>query len=337
MTSASRLPTGFPDDELLLRYFAGTCTIAEREAINSASQLDSAYAERLEEMQLVWQYAVRAAIPGNLETALAEFRRRRAALPMHRRGVRGDTPSSGRSIVWPATVAIGIVALAFLALRPANRRLGSHTAEPALVYTTGNGQRANITLPDSNTVSLDVASRLEVPTDYARGNHLLRLRGEALFTVVHHEQIPISVVAGNTVARVLGTSFIVRKYPEEAVTTIAVREGRVGVRAVVISSGQQLIVTPGGATRLLPATPAQFSFATGVLTLDGMSLRNAIPQLNRWYDADIRLADSTLATQRIGGNFTAGSLTDLQRVLELTFNVRVTRDGRVLTLYPRRS
>lgn len=335
MTSAQRLPAGFPDDELLLRYFAGTCTIAEREAIGIASRLDAAYGERLKEMQLVWQYAARAAVPGNPEAALAEFQRRRTTLPIERTHVRVETPSVRRSILGPVVAAVGVTTLALIALWTGHDRLRSHTSAAALAYTTGNGQRANITLPDGNTVSLDVASRLEVPADYERGNHTLRLRGEALFTVIHHEQTPISVVAGTTVARVLGTSFVVRQYPEEPVTTVAVREGRVAVRSAVVPAGQQVIVTPGGGTQLLRATPAQFSFATGVLILDGMPLLKAMPQLDRWYDADIRLADTTLATQRIGGSFAAGSLTDLQRVLELTFNVRVVRDDRVLTVYPR--
>ena len=60
-------------------------------------------------------------------------------------------------------------------------------------YATAPGQRATITLPDDNTVALNVASRLEVPTNYGRGNHMVRLPvGEALFNVSksHHDGVP---------------------------------------------------------------------------------------------------------------------------------------------------
>jgi ferric-dicitrate binding protein FerR (iron transport regulator) len=66
-----------------------------------------------------------------------------------------------------------------------------------------------------------------------------------------------------------------------------------------------------------------------------MSLANAIPELNRWYDADVRLADPSLASQPVEGNVSAGSLSDLANILELSLDIRVVRAGRVLTLYPR--
>ena len=66
-------------------------------------------------------------------------------------------------------------------------------------------------------------------------------------------------------------------------------------------------VTRAGSIREGPADPGQFAFATGVLTIDSMRLSNAIPDLNRWYNADIRLGDTTLASQLIEGKFIGGS------------------------------
>jgi ferric-dicitrate binding protein FerR (iron transport regulator) len=66
-----------------------------------------------------------------------------------------------------------------------------------------------------------------------------------------------------------------------------------------------------------------------------MPLVEAVPELNRWYDADIRLGDKVIQQQRIVGGFKAGSITDLVSILEMTYNVRVEREGRVLTLYTR--
>ena len=54
-----------------------------------------------------------------------------------------------------------------------------------------------------------------------------------------------------------------------------------------------------------------FTFATGVLTLDGVPLSVAIAELDRWYDADIRFGDPTLAMQTIKGEFGAGSIAEL--------------------------
>jgi ferric-dicitrate binding protein FerR (iron transport regulator) len=90
----------------------------------------------------------------------------------------------------------------------------------------------------------------------------------------------------------------------------------------------------GVRTAVTPASLAPFSFATGVLSLDGVPIARALADLSRWYDADIRLGDTILVHERISGRFAAGSLADLATNLEWTFNLRVVRTGRVLTLYP---
>ena len=208
--------------------------------------------------------------------------------------------------------------------------------EAVSVYTTGNGERATITLPDSGTVALNVASRLEVPVDYMTGHHTVRLIGEGLFTVPRHSASSFVVLAGGRATRVLGTTFVVRHYATDTATLVAVREGKVAVAATVVTAGTAVEVGRTGVVHPQPADGAQFTFANGILTLDGLPLSAAIKELDRWYDADIRLGDSTLARYFMKGTVAAGSLADLQTMLEEMFDVRVVRDGRVLTIYPRR-
>jgi ferric-dicitrate binding protein FerR (iron transport regulator) len=110
----------------------------------------------------------------------------------------------------------------------------------------------------------------------------------------------------------------------------------VAVGNTVVTAKRLVEVGRDGIPHVWPADASLFSFATGVLTLGNMSLRSAVVDLDRWYDVDIRLGDTTLATQPLKGEFAAGSIADLVGILEWTYKVRVVRDGRVLTLYPRR-
>ena len=214
--------------------------------------------------------------------------------------------------------------------------VGQRAALSVLTYSTGDGQRANIMLPDGSTVALNVASRLEVPVDYAVGNHTMHLMGEALFTVPHHEGMPLAtVIAGATTARVLGTSFAVRHYATDTTTIVAVHDGKVAVGTTVVTAHRLMEVGRKGLWHLQSSDASLFAFATGTLTLNDVPLSAAIVELDRWYSADIRLGDATLEKRRLKGKFTAGSLGDLAEILELTFDVRVVRDGRVLTLFPR--
>ncbi len=200
-------------------------------------------------------------------------------------------------------------------------------------YTTGNGERGTITLPDSTVVVLNVGSRLEVASDFARGHRVVRVEGEAFFAVTHHQKSPFVVKAGNTSTRVLGTSFIVRKYPEDTVALVAVRDGKVMVESAVVTANEEVRATLGVTSPVTTASARRFTFTQGILSLGETSLVEAIPQLNRWYNVDIRLGDPMLAARRIEGQFAAGSLTDLAENLEWVFNLAVVRDGRTLTLY----
>jgi transmembrane sensor len=213
--------------------------------------------------------------------------------------------------------------------------INQHAAMSSLTYTTGNGQRATITLPDSSTVMLDVASRLDVPLDYMAGHRTVRLVGEGLFTVHRHVGTPFTVAAGATTTRVLGTSFVVRRYATDTTALIAVREGKVAVGSTVVTANRFVTVGRAGVSHLRASDASLYTFATGILTIDDLPLPAAIMELDRWYDVDLRLGSPTLATQFVQGKFAAGSPGDLAAILEWTFDVRVVRDGRVLTLYPR--
>jgi transmembrane sensor len=246
-----------------------------------------------------------------------------------RLGLRMRAPWS----VW-AAAACGVFLL-LAGWQGGRYQLRSGMSGRASVYTTAHGQRATITLPDGSIAKLNVGSRLVVPDDYAAGNRNVTLSGEALFTVTHHTKKPFTVLAGSSRTQVLGTTFVVRHYEGDSTATVAVQDGKVAVQSVIVTAAQSVEVGPSGIPRVGTADMGQFTFASGVLTLGMMSLEDAIPALNRWYDADIRLGSHTLASQNIKGRFKAGSIAELAEILEWSFNVRVVRDGNTITLYPR--
>lgn len=323
----------------LARYLVNDLPTIERAEVERWLAADPRRATAIAELRVAWGRHEEPQAPVDVEQALRAVVRqlglRDGALPeghgkegrpLFRHPTGWTFPRYGWAVAAMAVAAV--VGVRHIAKRVAPISM--------LTYSTGNGERANIALPDGSRVSLNVASRLEVPADYAAGNHAVRLSGEALFTVSHRDRSPFVVLAGKTAARVLGTSFIVRHYAADTTSLVAVRDGKVGVGATVLTAQRMAEVGRSGVPRVGAADPSLFSFAAGVLTLGDMPLSQAIPELDRWYDTDLRLGDSTLANQRVRGKFSAGSLTDLASILEWTFSVRVVRDGRVLTLYPKR-
>jgi ferric-dicitrate binding protein FerR (iron transport regulator) len=249
-----------------------------------------------------------------------------------------NTPMShrmGHSWAGRAAIAVFGAAVAFAAVVQlgTGSESRSQTSSPS-IYTTDKGQRSTIVLPDGSVVLLNVGSRLQVPANYASGNRALVLSGSAMFSVVPDASSPFLVTAGASVTRVLGTQFVVRHYPEDTATTVAVRDGKVAVGAIVLTADQQAMVSATGRARMTPLSPGQFSVTRGVLTLSDIRLADALPELSRWYNADLELADATIGDRIVNGEFTAGSVTDLAAMLEWTFKFKVVRNGRTLTLYP---
>jgi transmembrane sensor len=249
---------------------------------------------------------------------------------------RNPVTQSNRRAVYLASVAAFAAIMLIAGWTVRGRYINANLANHASTYTTANGERATITLPDGSTVTLNVGSQLHVPANFATGNRTVQLAGEAFFTVNSHAGSPFTVIAGPSTTRVLGTQFVVRYYVTDTSATVAVREGKVMVQSSVLTGAQQIQVGKFGVAHSVePASPHQFTFAAGILTLPPMSMADAIAELNRWYNTDIQLADASLRNERISGQFPAGSISDLSAHLEWLFNVRVVREGRILTLHRR--
>ncbi len=244
-------------------------------------------------------------------------------------------PSITTKYLWPT---IAVLILAFSGLYTHNRSLsksGTYSSTQATVYTSANAQRTMVTLPDGSTALLNVASRLEVPPDFGEGHRIVKLQGEALFEVTHAEHTPFMVMTKTTSTRVLGTSFAVRDYPTDTLASVAVRDGKVAVQSVVVAAEWEAVVGSRGAITLQPVSRSRFEFESGILTLNDVPLPDAIVELSRWYDVDIRLASPILATYRVAATCPVSSIENLIAILEFTLDVRVERIGRTLTLYPK--
>jgi transmembrane sensor len=330
----------------LSAYFSGTCSPEERAALEQWIDRDPARRASIARLQHVWSAQWRdPAMPAveskpiwdrlTATTGLIQEAREEETTRVRRPLFNRAQPHRSSRMWYPVLVAVAVLIAVVTTWQVEQHAPGGSHSAAVTTYATADGQRATIMLPDSSVVILNVASRLQVPADYTRGNHTLHLDGEALFTVTHHSQTPFTVVAGASTTRVLGTSFAVRHYQNDPVATVAVQDGKVAVRSVILTAQEQVRVPEHGTPVVTPVTPGQFSFATGVLTLSDMPLSQAIAELDRWYDTDIRLTTPSVAALHIKGKFAAGSLADLQEILELALPIRIVRDGRTLTLYPR--
>jgi ferric-dicitrate binding protein FerR (iron transport regulator) len=199
-------------------------------------------------------------------------------------------------------------------------------------YVTRPGERGTIELTDGTVISLNVASRLEVPQDFGVRSRTVHLTGEADFHVMHHTDVPFTVEAGGTRAIALGTEFGVRAYAPSGMQ-VAVRTGRIMIHSVVLGARDVAMVTPAGMTVAHDQDlDAALGFALGRLVLNNVPLQQALPDLERWYDVKIQLRDPSIGATMVHAVLTNGSVGDLMEALRVALGLHVVCVGRTLTL-----
>jgi len=226
---------------------------------------------------------------------------------------------------------------------------------PPREIITAAGQRATLDLGDGTRVSLSPETRLRYAADLGSvGNagaiRELWLDGEATFTVHHDTARAFVVHTPYGSAEDLGTEFVVSTYPEVSGMRLAVREGRVAIRpardsriGAQVHSGESdtlAILEPGavawlsgsGALELARGRDVEGLFASsrGALVFTSMPLRDAIPQLERWYAIRVRVSDRTMMTRRFSGTFRAESATEALGIIAIALGGRAEwRDNQV--------
>jgi ferric-dicitrate binding protein FerR (iron transport regulator) len=249
----------------------------------------------------------------------------------------GSPTSDPRSRFWIwATLGVMILVLSLTSVSAVilHSRYAASPEVPALVtYATAAGQRASIELTDGTRVVLNVGSRIRIPENFRTGTRTVFLDGEAYFQVVHAADRPFTVDAAGSKTVVLGTEFGVRAY-DDSTAQIAVRSGKVAVNGVVADARDVVHVAHDGTVSVAHEQPLDMlGFVAGRLVLHDVPLRDAIPDLDRWYDADIKLGSYKLGDQSIHATLRSGTIGELINVLQLTFGARVVRNGRTITLY----
>jgi transmembrane sensor len=246
------------------------------------------------------------------------------------------------------------------------RRLNDTVA----VVTAPLSKRAELSLPDGSTVTLGPGSTLSYPVDFDRRREV-RLDGQAHFRVTpipaHPFFVSLGTLGPNSAsvdrpyeARLDGTSrlrtsaaawhafsvrtgeaagagfrndFVVRAYPEDAYPRVAVREGAVALSEQVIGPGELGRLSTNGEPVVETAdTAVWFSWTTGKLTFTS-AFRDALPRLNRFYDLDLRVADSSLSDVVLVASLPDTLVAGTLDVIALALAARMEQRGRVVTFY----
>ncbi len=251
----------------------------------------------------------------------------------------------------PAFAGIAAVAcLAVVSITALNTDLigGAHSDPDAVPiveaadHATAIAEIREVTLEDGSRLTLGPATRIE--TEFtAERRHVVLLEGEAFFDVVSDPTRPFFVTSQDTLVRVVGTQFDVKRSAD--IVHVAVLEGVVEVLkpsdiAQVVESGDtssapRQVLSAGervsAARRVaLPETRQieQFEpggWREGRLAYEDASLAEIVADMNRYVETPIRIATSDVGDLRSTLAFRADEMDTVLEVISTIHPVRVER------------
>ncbi|PUZ21560.1 FecR family protein [Chitinophaga costaii] len=158
--------------------------------------------------------------------------------------------------------------------------------------TTPRGRQFHVQLPDGTEVWLNAASSLRYPVAFRGNERVVEVAGEAYFEVAPNAQQPFRVVLPNQRSiAVLGTRFNVNVYDNEENQYTTLLDGAVRVS----DSKDSVLLHPGEAAQMAGEltvnehanTSQAIAWKNGVFNFENVHLREAMRQIERWYDITV--------------------------------------------------
>lgn len=213
---------------------------------------------------------------------------------------------------------------------------------------TLHGKTRQLTLPDGSKVWLNAGSRLRYRKDWQPGTtRAIELNGEAFFEIAQLSQAPFIIHTKAVDIQVLGTSFNLKAYADDATAETTLLSGKVAVvmkeqqdRRMELHPHEKLVVVNRAALHKLAVLPeqaklaesgyllaapsqypgdstyAELSWKEGKLAFTNETFEQIALQLERWFGVKITFDDATLKTLRFTGSFRGESLPRIMEALQ---------------------
>jgi transmembrane sensor len=316
---------------------SGSTDVALRRSFESWLQSNRAHKQAYFELEQMWRDIDYAGMAAGVDVGPAMHASRNRSSWLFPRG---------RLIKWNA--GAGITALASICLLVLGLRLytpaGQANSDFASVpqYVTAVGELREIILEDGSVITLGPKSGMDV-TYTADSRNVLLAAGEAFFDVAPDPKRPFFVSADETLIRVVGTKFDVKRTPGDV--HVSVLEGIVdvmkpsalapdnlrntgAVETKRLLSGQKLIAaaTLPNVKDIEQALPG--AWRSGRLAYEDASLTEIVADINRYSSRPVRLADPGAGDLRLTTAFQSSEIETWLDLLGQTQGFAIEDQGR---------
>lgn len=203
--------------------------------------------------------------------------------------------------------------------------------------STPNGGQYQLTLPDGSKVWLNAASSITYPAVFVGKQRNVKIKGEAYFEVAKDKEAPFIVdIDGKSTVEVLGTSFNINSYENEAYIKATLVEGSVKIT----KENQSAFLKPGQQARIDNAITVKsdvditqaLAWKNGLFNFNGSDLRSVMRQLERWYDIKVQYEGSISNDVFKGEMYRNVNLSTVLRALQ-KMGVNYKLDGKTVVVH----
>lgn len=170
---------------------------------------------------------------------------------------------------------------------------------------TPRGKVYKVILPDKTQVLMNADSKLTFPDRFEGMERVVKLEGEAFFTVTKDVHHPFIVESEKIRTHVLGTEFNLRVYPHSN-PHVTLVSGQVKVdnlmnhQTVMMKPGQDVTINQKSDFDVSTVdTEYYVQWKEGFFYFDNLPLVEVLKELGRWYNVDIQITDNSLMSYRL--------------------------------------
>lgn len=196
------------------------------------------------------------------------------------------------------------------------------------VATVAN-ETKQVTLPDQSIVFLNENSSIKYPRHFNPKIRRVEMDGDIVFDITHRPQQPFKVSSPNLAVKVLGTKFnVIDKKTTNSTSWVYVLDGKVQVQQqqdtinkVLLEKEMAAVFNPQKNQLLLSKSFAvnQLFWHHQTLQFEQTTLQQVIQTLNKVYQTEIILLNTTLLNCPFTGIFQAKTLSEILETLQLIY------------------
>ncbi len=318
------------DIDLIARHLSGESSATEEEELKRWLAVDPENTRLLDQYSSVWEKLGRIkSVAGIdldaewhvLESRMDEIEKVVTLQPGRKR-------SASYYIGRIAVAAMLAVILTFTGIYTVNR-LGYKTLATM-------DQTEELMLPDGSTVTLNHFSSLKYPRRFSGEIRSIELEGEGFFEVERDPDRPFVINTRDVDIKVLGTSFNVNAYSENAAVEVIVKTGEVAVtkhgeipETIILKPGNKGVYKKTEETLEITQKIDKnyLAWKTKSFVFEDQTLLDVSEQLSKVYQAEIIIDSDSLKDARITTTFNDQSLDAILNVLSATLDLDVRKSN----------